>query len=104
MSLINHRRRSARWHGASQKVGQSAANLFLDRIDIQVEVSALKYSQLSSASSGEPSSEIRKRVIAARQIQENRYREYPGIHCNAQTTDRLLHHYCVLDEETNNTL
>ena len=75
-----------------------------DCIDIQVEVSALKYSQLSSASSGEPSSEIRKRVIAARQIQENRYREYPGIHCNAQTTDRLLHHYCVLDEETNNTL
>ena len=104
MSLINHRRRSARWHGASQKVGQSAANLFLDRIDIQVEVSVLKYSQLSSASSGEPSSEIRKRVIAARQIQENRYREYPGIHCNAQTTDRLLHQYCVLDEETNNTL
>ena len=76
----------------------------LDRIDIQVEVSALKYSQLSSASSGEPSSEIRKRVIAARQIQENRYREYPGIHCNAQMTDRLLHQYCVLDEETNNTL
>lgn len=38
MSLINHRRRSARWHGASQKVGQSAAPLFLDRIDIQVEV------------------------------------------------------------------
>lgn len=35
MSLINHRRRSARWHGASQKVGQSAAHLFLDRIDIQ---------------------------------------------------------------------
>ena len=76
----------------------------LDRIDIQVEVSALKYSQLSSASSGEPSSEIRKRVIAARQIQEDRYREYPGIHCNAQMTDRLLHQHCVLDEETNNTL
>lgn len=76
----------------------------LDRIDIQVEVSALKYSQLSSASSGEPSSEIRKRVIAARQIQENRYREYSGIHCNAQMTDRLLHQYCVMDEETNSTL
>ena len=69
-----------------------------------MEVSALKYSQLSSASSGEPSSEIRKRVIAARLIQENRYREYPGIHCNAQMTDRLLHQCCVLDEETNSTL
>ena len=90
--------------GQIQRYMNKISGPLLDRIDIQVEVSALKYSQLSSASSGEPSSEIRKRVIAARQIQENRYREYPGIHCNAQMTDRLLHQYCVLDEETNNTL
>lgn len=55
---------------------REAGPIIPSSIDIQVEVSALKYSQLSSASSGEPSSEIRKRVIAARQIQENRYREY----------------------------
>ena len=48
MSLINHRRRSARWHGASQKVGQSAAPLFLDRIDLQIEIYPVlwKYSHL----------------------------------------------------------
>ena len=86
------------------KIDDKQMATILEAIDIQVEVSALKYSQLSSASSGEPSSEIRKRVIAARQIQENRYREYPGIHCNAQMTDRLLHQYCVMDEETNSTL
>ena len=90
--------------GQIQRYMNKISGPLLDRIDIQVEVSALKYSQLSSASSGEPSSEIRKRVIAARQIQENRYREYPGIHCNAQMTDRLLHQYCVMDEETNSTL
>ena len=90
--------------GQIQRYMNKISGPLLDRIDIQVEVSALKYSQLSSASSGEPSSEIRKRVIAARQIQEDRYREYPGIHCNAQMTDRLLHQHCVLDEETNNTL
>lgn len=90
--------------GQIQRYMNKISGPLLDRIDIQVEVSALKYSQLSSASSGEPSSEIRKRVIAARQIQENRYREYPGIHCNAQMTDRLLHQYCVMDEETNRTL
>ena len=90
--------------GQIQRYMSKISGPLLDRIDIQVEVSALKYSQLSSASSGEPSSEIRKRVIAARQIQEDRYREYPGIHCNAQMTDRLLHQHCVLDEETNNTL
>ena len=59
-----------------QNIRRKADYIIPDCIDIQVEVSALKYSQLSSASSGEPSSEIRKRVIAARQIQENRYREY----------------------------
>ena len=90
--------------GQIQRYMSKISGPLLDRIDIQVEVSALKYSLLSSASSGEPSSEIRKRVIAARQIQEDRYREYPGIHCNAQMTDRLLHQHCVLDEETNNTL
>ena len=58
------------------KIDDKQMATILEAIDIQVEVSALKYSQLSSASSGEPSSEIRKRVIAACQIQENRYREY----------------------------
>ena len=72
----------------------------LDRIDIQVEVSALKYSQLSSASSGEPSSEIRKSVIAARKIQEERYREYKHIHCNAQMTERMIHQYAEPNSES----
>ena len=65
MSLINHRRRSARWHGASQKVGQLADPLFLDRIDIQCEISALPFKELSKAAPGEPSAKIRERVIAA---------------------------------------
>ena len=47
------------------KIDDKQMATILEAIDIQVEVSALKYSQLSSAISGEPSSEIRKRVIAA---------------------------------------
>ena len=78
---------------------ESGPKIF-DHIDIQVEVSALKYSQLSSASSGEPSSEIRKRVIAARKIQEERYREYKHIHCNAQMTERMIHQYAEPNSES----
>ena len=97
MSLINHRRRSARWHGASQKVGQSAAPLFLDRIGIQCEISAIPFKDLSQAKRGEPSAAIRERVIAARQIQAQRYAHIKGIHCNAQMTERLLHEYAQPD-------
>ena len=68
MSLINHRRRSARWHGASQKVGQSAAPLFLDRIDIQCEITPVPFKDISKAQPGEPSAAIRERVIKARDI------------------------------------
>lgn len=78
--------------------------LLLDRIDLQVEVSAMKYDELASANPGEPSSVIRKRVLAARQIQTERYKACKFTHCNAQMTDRMLHEYCVLDAPTNNML
>ena len=68
MSLINHRRRSARWHGASQKVGQLADPLFLDRIDIQCEITPVPFKDISKAQPGEPSAAIRERVIKARDI------------------------------------
>ena len=104
MSLINHRRRSARWHGASQKVGQSAAPLFLDRIDLQIELSPVPFSDLSKMEPGEPSEKIRERVIRARKIQEERFRDYALIHSNAQMTEKMLGQYCVLDSQTTEVL
>ena len=97
MSLINHRRRSARWHGASQKVGQSAAPLFLDQIDIHCEIQAVPFAQLSQMAPGESSETIRARVIAARKMQEERFMDYKGIHCNAQMTERMLHQFAEPD-------
>ena len=97
MSLINHRRRSARWHGASQKVGQSAAPLFLDRIDIHCEIQAVPFAQLSQMAPGESCKTIRARVIAARKMQEERFMDYKGIHCNAQMTERMLHQFAEPD-------
>ena len=100
MSLINHRRRSAIWHGASQKLGQSATPLFLDRIDIQCEITPVPFKDISQAAPGEPSATIRERVIAARQIQEQRYKDIKGIHCNAQMTERMIHQYAEPDADS----
>ena len=99
MSLINHRRRSARWHGASQKVGQSAAPLFLDQIDIQVEVQPVEFDAMSSTTDGESSASIRARVVKARDIQSRRFADNPEVHCNAQMTSAMLRKYCAIDSE-----
>ncbi len=71
----------------------------LDRIDIQIEVVPLTFDQLSQAAPGESSSTIRERVVRARQIQEERYRDYPGIHCNAQMNSALMRQYATPSPE-----
>ena len=69
----------------------------LDRIDLQIEITPLSFEELSRKSAGEPSNVIRERVIQARQIQEKRYANQKGIHCNAQMTSRLIHQYAEPD-------
>ena len=70
----------------------------LDRIDIQCEIQPVPFEEISKAEKGEPSSSIRQRVIAARKMQEERYRSIPHIHCNAQMTERMSHEYAAPDE------
>jgi magnesium chelatase family protein len=71
----------------------------LDRIDIQIEVVPVPFEKLSECAPAESSAEIRQRVVAARNIQLERFKNEPGVHCNAQMSSRLLHKYAVLDEE-----
>jgi magnesium chelatase family protein len=70
----------------------------LDRIDIQIEIVPVPFKEISDRRRGESSAEIRKRVIAARKIQEERFKDCKGIHCNAQMTSRLLSIYAQPDE------
>ena len=70
----------------------------LDRIDIHCEIQAVPFAQLSQMQPGESSDNIRKRVISARKIQEERFREYKGIYCNAQMTERMIHQYAEPDQ------
>src|SRR5690606_22736458 len=69
----------------------------LDRIDLHIEVNPVPFEKLSDKSASESSEEIRNRVIAARKIQSERFREYSGIHYNAQLNTKLLKKYCDLD-------
>ena len=53
----------------------------------------LSFDDISKAAPGEPSASIRERVIAARRIQEVRFKDFKGIHCNAQMTERMIHQF-----------
>ncbi len=70
----------------------------MDRIDIQCEIYPVPFSEISLSQPGEPSADIRERVIRARQIQEERFKENKLIHCNAQMTERMIHQYAEPDE------
>ena len=69
----------------------------LDRIDLQIEVQPVNFDQMSNTAPGEPSSAIRARVVAAREIQQQRFKAHKGIYCNAQMTPALLHQYAEPD-------
>ena len=69
----------------------------LDRIDLQIEITPLSFEEMSRTAPGESSAVIRERVIRARRIQEQRYSDEKGIHCNAQMNSRLLREYASLD-------
>ena len=76
----------------------------LDRIDIHIEVTPVPFDKLSEERRGEPSVEIRKRVIAARDIQTKRFQEIPTIHYNAQMGVKQIRAYCALAEDSKNLL
>ena len=81
-----------------QKYLNKISGPLLDRIDIQVEIVPVPFNDLVKEVPSESSATIRERVIRARQIQEQRFADEPGIHCNAQMTPRLLQKFAQPDE------
>ncbi len=71
--------------------------IIFDSIDIHCEIQAVPFAALSEMKPGEPSERIRERVLKARQIQEARFKDFKGIHCNAQMTERMLHQFAEPD-------
>ena len=83
--------------GQIQRYMNKISGPLMDRIDIHCEVAVVPFKQLSRMQPGEPSSVIRERVIKARQLQEVRFKDFKGIHCNAQMTERMIHLFAEPD-------
>jgi len=75
----------------------------MDRIDIHIQVPALKYSEIENEKAEESSEEIRERVNRARKIQQERYRNC-GIYCNAHLKGSMVREFCRLSEEAKKVL
>lgn len=85
--------------GQVQKYLNKISGPLLDRIDIQIEIVPVPFDKISDQRRGEASAIIRERVMKARQIQEKRYKDFPGVHCNAQMNSQLLATYAHPDEK-----
>ncbi|HMG37077.1 MAG TPA: YifB family Mg chelatase-like AAA ATPase [Blastocatellia bacterium] len=71
----------------------------MDRIDIHIDIPAVKFKELASDTPTECSEEIRRRVVKAREVQLERFRG-ENIYCNAQMSPRLIRKYCRVDAES----
>lgn len=85
--------------GIVKKYISKISGPLLDRIDLHVEVTPVSYDELSSFERPRESSiDIRERVIKAREIQMNRFRDYPDIYCNAQMPSQMVRDICQISQ------
>jgi magnesium chelatase family protein len=84
-----------------QKYLNRISGPLLDRIDIHLEVVPVPFKKLSELESSETSETVRERVLAARKIQEERFKDHKGVYANAQMNSKLIRKYVVLDETSN---
>ena len=90
--------------GQIQRYMNRISGPLLDRMDLHIEVPVVPFNQLSQMQQGEPSEVIRARVIAARKRQEERFKAFKGVYCNAQMSERMIHQFCEPDEASLNML
>jgi magnesium chelatase family protein len=86
-----------------QRYRSKISGPLMDRIDIHIEVPAVKYRDLASCDSGDSSRDIKKRIDSARRIQLERFKGMK-IYCNAQMTNRHIKKYCQIDDASQKLL
>lgn len=84
--------------GTVQKYLNKISGPLLDRIDLHVEVVPVPFRELTDKRLGEQSAMVRNRVIAARQIQEQRFMDSKGVYCNAHMTSKMVRNICILND------
>ena len=89
---------------AAQKYLSRVSGPLLDRIDIQIEVPPVNFDELTSKETKEETSaEIKKRVDAARAVQQRRFAG-TAVTCNAKMTESQIERFCALSEKGKNIL
>ncbi len=83
--------------GSVQKYLNKISGPLMDRIDIHIEVVPVSFDKLSEHREAEKSEDVRHRVIKARKIQHERYKNFNGIYSNAQVSSSMLKELCVLN-------
>jgi len=87
-----------------QKYMSRISGPLMDRIDIHIEVPAVKFKDLSGQPTGEHSRVIRDRVNKARKVQLQRFKEEKHIFCNAHMESKEIRKYCIIDDESKELL
>ena len=82
-----------------QKYLMRISGPLLDRIDLHIDVPAVKYKELASKESGERSENIRARVIAARELQTRRFVGHEGLFANADMQSKQIREFCRIDAQ-----
>jgi len=86
-----------------QRYRSKISGPLMDRIDIHIEVPAVKYKDLTARDSGEPSRVVKERINRARRLQSQRFKG-AKIHCNAQMTSRHIKRFCSIDDASQSLL
>ncbi len=81
-----------------QKYLMRISGPLMDRIDLHIDVPAVKYRELASKEAGETSSRIRERVTAAREIQAGRFAGVKGVYSNADMRPQEIRQICTVDD------
>lgn len=89
---------------AVEKYINKISGPLMDRIDIQIEVTPVEYSQMTDTTPAEPSSAVRQRVIAARERQRHRFEGIEGVFTNAMMNSAMIAEFCPLDQQSQTML
>jgi len=84
--------------GVVQKYLSKVSGPLLDRIDLHVEVVPVSFDEMTAERKSETSVEIRERVVHARQIQSDRFKDNVAIYCNAMMPSNMVKEVCVIND------
>jgi len=87
-----------------QKYISKISGPLLDRIDLHIDVPSVRFEELSESSVSDSSADIRKRIIKARELQKERFKNEKNIYCNAHMESKHIKIYCAIGDESKKLL